>query len=168
MFRILFLLFIFVPVLEILLLINVGSVLGALPTVALVILTAWLGATLVKQQGMSTMQSMQAKLASGQMPSDEIIASVLLLVSGVTLLTPGFITDALGLLLLWPVSRQFLVNKIKPHMVARQGQHFGFQQGFGSYQQDISEPDNDPFAGNPDSNQPRQPSTLEGEYERKD
>ncbi|TLU67083.1 FxsA family protein [Thalassotalea litorea] len=167
MFRVLFLLFIAVPVVEIMLLINVGGMLGALPTICLVIITAWLGATLVKQQGMSTMQSMQAKMANGQMPSDEIIASVLLLVAGVTLLTPGFLTDGLGLLLLWPVSRQWLVNKLKPHIVAKQGQSFGFQQGFGDYQQPSKDFDADPYTQPKDLNS-NQSSTLEGEFERKD
>ncbi|WP_394176571.1 FxsA family protein [Thalassotalea litorea] len=167
MFRILFLLFIAVPIVEIMLLINVGGMLGALPTICLVIITAWLGATLVKQQGMSTMQSMQVKMANGQMPSDEIIASVLLLIAGVTLLTPGFLTDAFGLLLLWPVSRQWLVNRLKPYMVARQGQTFGFGPGFGAYQQSSDDIETGPFTQPKDLNAD-QPSTLEGEFERKD
>ncbi|QDP02455.1 FxsA family protein [Thalassotalea sp. PS06] len=175
MFRILFLLFIAVPILEIMVLINVGGVLGALPTICLVIITAWLGATLVKQQGVATMQSMQEKMASGQMPSDEIIASVLLLVAGVTLLTPGFITDTFGLLLLWPVSRQWIVNKVKPYIVAKQGQSFGFGQGFQSYHQSSSGFKQDPFSNQSfdqepfdKQTKPREPSALEGEFERKD
>ncbi|MDN3653702.1 FxsA family protein [Thalassotalea ponticola] len=117
MFKVLFLLFIIMPIIEIMVLINVGAFIGALPTILLVIITAWLGATMVRQQGLTTYQSVQHKLAQGQMPSDEIIAALLLLVAGVLLLTPGFITDAFGLALLWPVSRSAIVKLVQQQLL---------------------------------------------------
>ncbi len=128
MFKILFLLFIAMPILEIMLLMNVGAILGVWPTIGLVILTAWLGAGMVRQQGLATFQSVQAKLQQGETPSDEIIAALLLMVAGVLLLTPGFITDVFGLLILWPVSRSAFVRFLKKNMVVNSGA--GFSHGF--------------------------------------
>ena len=93
MFRLLFVLFIIIPVIEIFVLMQVGAVLGVWPTIAMVIFTAWLGAKYVRQQGISTLNSVQTKMAEGQMPSDEIVTGLLLLVAGMFLVTPGFVTD---------------------------------------------------------------------------
>ncbi|WP_371186942.1 FxsA family protein [Thalassotalea maritima] len=120
MFKVLFLLFVIMPIIEIMVLMNVGALIGVLPTIILVIITAWLGAGMVRQQGLATYQSVQHKLAAGQMPSDEIIAALLLLVAGVLLLTPGFITDGFGLALLWPVSRQAIVKIIQKQLLKSQ------------------------------------------------
>ena len=146
MFKVLFLLFIVMPIVEIMVLMNVGAFIGTLPTIGLVILTAWIGAAMVRQQGTATYQSVQTKLAQGEMPSDEIIAALLLLVAGVLLLTPGFITDGFGLLLLWPVSRSAIVAMVKKNMVLKQA---GQSQFFYS------------------QNSTQQSSTFEGEFEVK-
>lgn len=130
MFKILFLLFIGMPILEIMLLMHVGELFGAWPTIGLVIITAWLGAGMVRQQGLATFQSVQIKLNQGEMPSDEIIAALLLMVAGVLLLTPGFITDILGLLILWPVSRSAIVGLLKKNIVVGQPNSHGFAQNF--------------------------------------
>ena len=116
MFRILFLFFVIVPIIEITVLIHIGELLGAWPTIAIVIFTAWLGAKNVRQQGMTTLQSVQNKMSHGEMPSDEIITGLLLLIAGILLVTPGFVTDIFGLLLLVPKMRTLLINTVQQHI----------------------------------------------------
>jgi UPF0716 protein FxsA len=101
----LFLLFAVIPVIEIYVLVSVGSVIGSLNTVALVLLSAFVGAWLARQQGLSTMLRVRASLQQGIMPAEEILDAVLIFVAGAVLLTPGFVTDALGLLILFPPTR---------------------------------------------------------------
>ncbi|KMJ57018.1 MULTISPECIES: FxsA family protein [Bacillaceae] len=113
MFRILLALIIVVPALEIWLLITAGKLIGAIPTIILIILTGVLGAWLAKYQGVSALRSAQQKMNSGQMPGDVIIDGLCILVGGVVLLTPGFITDAIGFALLLPPTR----NLIKPSIM---------------------------------------------------
>jgi len=107
-FPIVILLFLLVPLVEIYFLIKVGSVIGALPTVALVVLTAVIGAALARQQGLATLQRLQATLARGETPAIEMLEGVLLLIGALLLLTPGFFTDALGFFCLLPVTRRAL------------------------------------------------------------
>lgn len=101
-----------VPIIEIYLLIQVGSVLGALTTVLLIILTAVLGATLIRIQGFSTWQRMQISLANEEIPAIEMVEGIILLVSGALLLTPGFFTDAIGFLCLIPGLRQHFAIRL--------------------------------------------------------
>ncbi len=110
-FPLLFLLFLLIPLLEIYLLIEVGGVIGALPTVALVVLTAVLGAFLLRLQGFSTMNRMRATMMRGRLPAVEILEGGALLLAGALLLTPGFFTDAIGFLLLIPPLRRYLILK---------------------------------------------------------
>ena len=105
MFGKLFLLFVLVPVAEIYLLVTVGGAIGALPTVALVILTALAGAHLARMQGMSTMLRIRENLDQGFMPAEELLDGVLIFLAGMVLLTPGFLTDIAGLLILLPATR---------------------------------------------------------------
>lgn len=109
MFRILLLIFLIVPVVEIYLLIQVGGILGAWTTIFLVVFTAVLGAWLLRIQGFSTLQRVQNSLTRGEIPAIEMLGGVLLLLSGALLLTPGFFTDAIGFLLLLPAFRHGLV-----------------------------------------------------------
>lgn len=90
MFPILLFLFIAVPVIEIALFIQVGGVLGVWPTIALVLLTAIVGASLVRSQGLQTLLTVQQRLAQGQLPAQQILEGVMLAVAGVLLLTPAF------------------------------------------------------------------------------
>ena len=106
----LFPIFVVVTIAEIAVLISVGEVLGTWPTVLLVIITALIGSTLLKQQGWSTMAKAQQSLAEGRSPAVEMLEGVVILVSGVLLLTPGFLTDGLGLLGLMPWSRLYFIN----------------------------------------------------------
>ncbi len=110
MFRILFLVFLLVPLVEIYLLIEVGGLIGALPTVFLVVFTAVLGAFLLRMQGLSTLARVQAALARGELPAMEILEGVVLLVAGALLLTPGFFTDTLGFLVLVPSIRRTIIR----------------------------------------------------------
>ena len=103
-----FLLFLLVPLAEIWLLIKVGGWIGALPTVALVVLTAVIGATLARIQGMATLQRAQATLARGETPAIEMVEGVLLFIGAVLLLVPGFFTDAIGFACLLPWTRRAL------------------------------------------------------------
>ncbi len=96
-FQVLFLIVLIIPFAEIYLLLQVGSILGAFPTIFLVVFTAVLGSWLLKQQGFATFRRFQENLTQGQIPAYEIIEGPIILLGGVLLLTPGFLTDILGL-----------------------------------------------------------------------
>ncbi len=102
-------LFILVPLIEIYLLIKVGSLIGALPTVLIVIFTAILGTALLKQQGLATLRRYQQSLAQGKIPAQELVEGLALAFGGALLLTPGFVTDFIGFLCLLPVTRQWII-----------------------------------------------------------
>jgi UPF0716 protein FxsA len=106
MFPKLFVAFALLPVLEIYVLIQVGSSIGALNTIALVLLTAFAGAWLARTEGMQTMLRVRESMNRGIMPTNELVDAAIILTAGLVLLTPGFITDALGLLLLFPPTRK--------------------------------------------------------------
>jgi len=108
-FRSLLALFLIVPIIEIYLLIQVGGVIGAIPTVFLVVFTAVLGALLLRQQGFATLGRVQASMARGELPALQLLEGVLLLFGGALLLTPGFFTDAIGFVCLIPRLRQGLI-----------------------------------------------------------
>ncbi len=110
-FTVLFLLFLTVPAVEIYFLIKVGNVIGAIPTIALVVFTALLGAFLLRLQGWITLQRTRMSLARGELPAMEMLEGVLLVVAGALLLTPGFVTDTLGFLLLAPPLRRALIQR---------------------------------------------------------
>ena len=127
MFRIFLILFITIPLVEIAILINIGKIIGAGYTIALVIGTAFLGVSLLRIQGISTLAKVQANIKKGQLPATELIEGLILLISGALLLTPGFFTDTLGFLMLVPILRQrlaetFFVNFMKNHINIRQTQ----------------------------------------------
>ncbi|MBL1458568.1 MULTISPECIES: FxsA family protein [unclassified Methylophaga] len=112
MFKWLFLLFLLVPIAEIYVLIEVGEVIGAGWTILFVIATAVLGAWLVKLQGLTTMQRAQESIRRGDTPALEMLEGMTLFISGFLLLIPGFVTDAVGFLLLVPVLRRGLLLKL--------------------------------------------------------
>lgn len=134
--------------LEIYLLIKVGGIIGAAPTVFLVVFTAVLGAFLLRQQGLYTLNKVQLALARGELPTLAMLEGVVLILSGALLLTPGFFTDALGFLGLVPPLRQALIRALLTRgMVSAMG---------GAYNQ-----------RHPPHQQGDQ-HTLEGEYRRED
>ena len=102
----LFLAFVLVPVAEIAVFIEVGGAIGLWPTLALIILTAMAGTWMIRLQGLATLQRARTQLDKGVMPITEVFDSLCLLVAGALLLTPGFITDAIGGLLLVPAVRK--------------------------------------------------------------
>ncbi len=97
------------PLLELYVLIEVGSEIGALPTILLSIFTAILGAALVRLQGVSVLLRVQQTLARGEAPALEMLEGAVLMMAGVMLLFPGFITDAMGFLMLVPPLRRRLI-----------------------------------------------------------
>lgn len=110
--QVLFLFFLIVPFVEIYLLLQVGSIIGAFPTIFLVVFTAALGAWLLRRQGFATWQRFQANLAQGTIPAYEMIEGPILLVGGALLLTPGFFTDAMGFACLLPALRRKIAQYI--------------------------------------------------------
>ena len=98
--------FIAVPVIEIALFIEVGGWIGLWPTIAIVVVTAFAGTTLLRIQGLAVLQSAQESAARNELPMQEVFDGLCLLVAGVLLLTPGFFTDALGFTLFVPVLRK--------------------------------------------------------------
>ncbi|MDC9727052.1 MAG: FxsA family protein [Candidatus Thioglobus sp.] len=104
--------FVVMTLLEIYVLVSVGEAIGGFSTVLLVVITALIGSTLLKQQGWSTMAKAQNAMANGQTPAFEMLEGVVILISGVLLLTPGFITDIVGLLGLVPFSRVYFIDRI--------------------------------------------------------
>lgn len=112
MFRVLFVLFLLIPLIEIYFLIQVGQVIGAGWTIFLVVATAVIGAFLLRLQGFHTLHRAQASMSRGEIPATEMMEGLCLLVSGALLLTPGFFTDTVGFLLLMPPVRQMLIRQM--------------------------------------------------------
>ena len=102
--------FIVLPILEMYVLISVGSNIGAFNTILLVLLTALIGFALLRIQGFRTLINARNKLGMAQLPAEEMITGIFLAIGGALLLTPGFITDLFGLLCLVPVTRRFLLK----------------------------------------------------------
>ena len=106
------LLFMLIPIVEMWILIEVGGWIGALLTIGLVVLTATIGLSLLKQQGLSTLLRARRKMDEGAIPASELVSGVMIAVGGALLLTPGFVTDALGFALLIPQTRKWLLFKL--------------------------------------------------------
>lgn len=106
--RVALLLFILVPVIELAVLIQVGTEIGGLTTIALVFLTAIVGVSLIRKQGLETSQKAQEKMQRGELPASEMAEGLMLVFAGVCLLIPGFVTDVIGGLLLVPFFRKLL------------------------------------------------------------
>ena len=104
----LFLLFLIVPVIEIYLLIKVGSLIGGIPTVAILLLISFLGAYLVRSQGFRIITQVREELARGRLPAAQLLDGALVLVGGILLMTPGFFTDFLGIFFLIPATRRLI------------------------------------------------------------
>ena len=107
MFPQLLLLFIGVPLIEVLILIKLGSLFGFWPTIFLVIGTGILGAYLAKLYGLTIWYKIQHDLNAGLMPADKLVDGLLILIGGIVLLTPGLLTDILGFMLLIPFTRNY-------------------------------------------------------------
>jgi UPF0716 protein FxsA len=108
MFRILVLILIVIPILEIWGLISVGKLVGLWPTVGLIILTGVIGAWLAKKEGLQTLQLVRLQLVNREIPGQAVMDGICILVGGAVLLTPGFFTDAIGFFLLIPYTRNIV------------------------------------------------------------
>ena len=109
----LLLLFTIVPLIELSILIQLGQKIGIGATLAIVILTGMMGAYLAREQGFITLSKIRHHLRNGQLPADPILDGVLILCSGLLLVTPGLITDIIGFLILIPSTRKFFNAYIK-------------------------------------------------------
>lgn len=107
-----------VPIVEIAVFIEVGGRLGLWPTLATIILTAMAGTALLRQQGLATLQRVRESLEANRFPMAEVFDGLCLLVAGALLLTPGFVTDAAGLLLFVPAVRMALRQAFGRYLVA--------------------------------------------------
>ena len=116
-----FLLFVGIPILELFLLMEVGSRIGIQLTVIMILVTGIAGWSLVKHQGLATLKRIKEKTAMGQIPAVEMVSGLCLLASGLLLITPGFLTDTVGFLLLVPLLRrkaaELLMKRFKPKVV---------------------------------------------------
>ena len=139
-FTVLFLIF---PIVEIYLLIQVGGIIGTLPTIFLVVLTAVIGAALLRHQGLATLARFQQNLSQGKLPAQEMIEGILLAVGGALLMTPGFVTDTIGFLCLLPFSRKYIASIIIKNSAAKVTAKMG---GF-SHGEQWQQSDSDVFEG---------------------
>lgn len=130
MFRFLFFAFIVVPLLDLFVLLKIGGLMGFWPTVGLVLLSGAVGAALARWQGLSTIAKIQSELAAGRLPAAELADGAMILVAAALLLTPGFLTDCVGILLLIPPARRllatFLTKYFRTRMVVS---HVSFNSG---------------------------------------
>ena len=117
MFPLITVIFLVVPIIEIYLLIQVGQVIGAGWTIFLVVFTAVIGVWLLRIQGLSTLTRAQQKIQQSELPAQEILEGMGLVIAGALLLTPGFFTDTVGFFLLFPPTRVWLVSLIVSRMV---------------------------------------------------
>jgi UPF0716 protein FxsA len=140
------LLFVGIPLTELYFLIKVGAQIGAFPTIFLTVFTALLGGYMVRHQGFSTLMRVREMVDRGEMPAIEMMEGAVLLVCGVLLLLPGFITDAVGFIFLVPPIRRWLLTA-------------GLQSG------GILRPA--PPPERPDSSRQR-PEVIEGEFKREE
>lgn len=135
MFPLILVLFLVVPIVELYVIVQVAGGIGVLETLGLLIVVSIVGAWLVKAQGVGLIRRVQGKLASGEMPGKELVDGALILFAGALMLTPGFVTDTVGLLLLLPptraIVRTFLMKRFSVMADAKVA-GFGFGPGSGA------------------------------------
>ena len=148
--------FVITPIIEMVLLIKVGQWLGVVPTVGLVLLTAMIGLSLLRRQGLSTLLRANQKIEQGGLPAQEMIEGILLAIGGALLLTPGFFTDAVGFYCLIPYTRKNLVRYLMKRGIFMAASAMG--EGGQFYSSSAT------FYSQTSSN--RQDDIIEGEYSR--
>ena len=107
-----FLLIILIPIIEIYLLIKIGAQIGALTTIILIFTTAVIGVYYAKYEGLNTLKSGFIQISKNQPPAYEMISGAAIALAALLLIVPGFITDVLGFLLIFPLSRKFIFNRV--------------------------------------------------------
>ena len=118
--------FIAIPIIEIGLFIEIGGWIGLWPTLAIVIVTAFAGTTLLRLQGLAVLKRAQASTARNELPVQEVFDSLCLLIAGILLLTPGFFTDGFGFLLLVPRFRDFAFDYLRARITVGSNGRAGF------------------------------------------
>ncbi len=106
-------LFILIPAVELILLIELGGLIGTLLTIGIIVLTGVAGASLARWQGLSVLHQLQREIASGQLPAGALVDGVIILIAGALLMTPGFLTDTVGFLLLVPGVRRVVKRALR-------------------------------------------------------
>ena len=114
-------LFILIPIIEISLFIEIGSIIGSFYTIILIFVTAIVGVFFVRQQGISTFQKLTSQLQNLETPVQTMFEGLVILISGILLITPGFFTDALGFLGLIPFSRIIFIKLVASYILSRYG-----------------------------------------------
>lgn len=114
-----FLLFIFVPIIEISIFISIGSKIGVLNTISIILVTALVGIFFVRRQGMSLLFNAQKNMMQGIVPTEEIKGGIFLLISGLLLITPGFFTDCIGFLMFFKPVQNFVSTRAKNYFKSR-------------------------------------------------
>lgn len=115
---IVFIAFVTVPILEIVIFMEIGEIIGFWPTIGIIILTAMIGTGLLRHQGLATLSKAKASLEQNRFPVEEVFDGLCLLIAGVLLLTPGFFTDAVGFFLFVPLFRGFFRSVLARSLVA--------------------------------------------------
>ncbi len=115
----LLLIFIIIPIIEIMVFIKIGEIIGLWATLGIVIVTAIVGTSLLRWQGLGVLQRTQTAMAKGDLPVDSVLDGVFLLVAGAFLLTPGLITDSFGFLLFIPQFRRYIAKSIVKYLIAK-------------------------------------------------
>lgn len=150
----LLLLFIALPILELWLLIKIGGMIGFFPTVALILLTAAIGSQLVRRQGLTVLSRIREAQGRGEVPAMAMLDGAALLLAGFMLLTPGFVSDAFGFVLLVPGLRQKIARRLLSRVVIMQAGSGGAA--------------NARYAGRGEHSRPDPNAAIEGDYERRD
>ena len=148
-----FLLFFVMPIIEMYLLITVAGYIDTLPTIGLVMFTAVIGVSLLKHQGLETLTRGTQKMRAGELPAQEMAEGLLLAVAGALLITPGFVTDIIGFLILFPPSRVWIARVLLARVQV---------QGFHAHRGSAANTHQRGQDGGASSR------TIEGEYQHKD
>ena len=123
------LLIILVPVIEIYLLIKIGSQIGAITTIFLIFLTAIVGIYYAKYEGLNTLRSGFAQLSKNETPAYEVISGAAIAFAALLLIIPGFATDIFGFLLIFPISRKLILNKFTEKFKSKKNKKNNFIEG---------------------------------------
>jgi len=114
-----FLIFIIIPIVEIVIFISIGSEIGVLNTISIILFTALVGIFLIRRRGISLLFNAQKNMSQGIMPTEEIKGGIFLLISGLLLITPGFFTDCIGFSMFFKPIQNFITIKAKEYFQSR-------------------------------------------------
>mgnify|MGYP001027566632 FL=1 len=159
----LLIIFIIIPLIELAVILKVNSFIGIGWTLGLIVITAFVGVRLLRKQGISTLLRANQKMQQGQIPAQELAEGFLLALAGALLLTPGFVTDAVGFTLLVPATRKALVHKVIAFITPRMMTASSFQ-ATGSFQEGSFKD----VHSHTDSQSSHEKITIEGEYTKDD